>query len=266
MKRYLLGCLFISLLGLTGYAQTGISVSDPRVYFEANPGETVTKRISVTNVSEKSYMDISLSLADWTYNEFGENVILPPDSLPTSFVKWISINEGSYFSLKPGETKELTINATVPSGYNGENTSVRTALLFASQMNPSEDIDSEGTSIKISVRSGVKLYFRSKNPQIKSLEITGLKFDAQRKTLLLSFENKGNIWTDGIVYTDLLNTRNGKEVKVEEFVFYTLPGNKRTAAIQLPKDLSKGDYVATVLINYGDDAEMEAAELKFSYE
>ncbi len=264
--RYL--CIFLFSLTLSKglLAQTGISVSTPRVYFQGKAGETVTQKITVRNVSEKSQLELALSLQDWTYNDLGENIVLPPDSLPISFVNWVTVSEGSYFSLKPGEEKELHLNVTVPADLDQKNTDVKTALLFVSQMNPSEDVDSEGTNIKISVRSGVKLYFRPSKPEMRSIEVTGLRFDQDRKELELSFDNLGNTWTDGKIYTSLLNTATGKEITMEEFIFYTLPGKKRISRIELPQEVAKGNYVATVLINYGDDSEMAAAELSFSYE
>ncbi len=264
MKRYW-SFVFLSLSISASFAQTGISVSTPRVYFQGNPGQTISEKIVIKNVSEKSEMELALSLSDWTYSETGENIVLPPDSLPISFTDWVSITEGSYFLLKPGEEKELTINVTVPQALSSA-INVNTALLFVSQMNPSEDVDSEGTNIKISVRSGVKLYFRPAKTARKSLEITGLSFDFVQKNLQLTFDNSGNIWTDGTINTDLLNTSTGESTRIPEIVFYTLPGMKRISRIQLPQDLKKGNYVATVLLNYGDDTEIQAAELSFSYE
>ncbi len=263
------GFLFLFLLCggfLCGHSQTGISVSPPRAYFEIGPGQTGTEKISVTNASKTTVLDLALSLADWGYDEKGNNVILPADSLKTSFAKWIVIREGSYFSLKPGETRDLTINVVVPPVLP-EDISTFTALLFVSQMNPVDDVNAQGSSIKVSVRSGIKLYLRSTvKPRDNKLEITGLKFDSQAGHLQLEFHNMSNVWTDGVVYTDLLNTGTGKTVKIEEAGFRTLPGDRRVMFIPLPGGLTRGNYTATVMIDYGNNSEMEAAELKFTYE
>lgn len=263
------GFLILSFLFggvMCNYAQTGISVSPPRVYFEILPGQTGTEKVSVTNSSKTTVLDLAVSLADWDYDEIGGNRILPPDSLPSSFAKWVSVSEGSYFSLKPGETRDITINIAVPTNLNPE-FPVYTALLFVTQMNPMDDVNAQGSKIKVSVRSGIKLYFRPKGlTKAKKLEITGLKFDAQAANLELIFRNQSNIWTDGVIYTDLLNTGTGKSFKIEEAGFLTLPGDKRTVRIALPKDLPKGNYTATIMMDFGNESEMEAAELKFTYE
>lgn len=251
---------------LYGYAQTGISVSPPRVYFETGPGRTVSEKVSVTNASKTTVLDLSVSLGDWAYDENGGNLILPADSLKNSFAKWVTVSEGSYFSLKPDETKELTINVSVPPTLSPE-IPAYTALVFVTQMNPVDDVNAQGSQIKLSVRSGIKLYFRSNaTAKVKKLEITGLKFDPKAEALELTFQNQSNVWTDGVIYTDLLNTGTGKPVKIEETGFRTLPGDKRIVRIPLPKDLAKGSYTATIMMDFGNESEMEAAELKFTNE
>jgi len=251
---------------LHSYAQTGISVSPPRLYFEVRPGQTATEKVSVTNASKTTVLDLSVSLADWAYDENGSNLILPADSLPNSFAGWVTVSEGSYFSLKPGETRDLTVNVTVPSVLDPKYAAY-TALLFVTQMNPVDDVNAQGSNIKVSVRSGIKLYLRSAAvPKDRKLEITGLRFDSSASRLVLTFQNRSNVWTDGIIYTDLLNTGTGKSVKIEETAFLTLPGDKRVLQIPLPKDLPKGNYTATIMMDFGNDSEMEAAELKFTNE
>ena len=261
--------LILSLLFggvLHNYAQTGISVSPPRVYFELRPGQTGTEKVSVSNTSKNTILDLSVSLADWNYDENGNNIISPADSLPNSFTKWVTIREGSYFSLKPGETRDLTVNVSIPASADLK-FSAYTALLFITQMNPVDDVNAKGSQIKVSVRSVIKLYYRPMGlSKVKKLEITDLKFDSEKSSLTLNFRSQGNVWTDGVIYTDLLNTGTGKSFKIEETPFLTLPGDKRVIHIPLPKDLPKGNYTATIMMDFGSDSEMEAAELKFTYE
>ena len=220
----------------------------------------------MTNASKTTVLDLSVSLADWSYADDGSNLILPADSLINSFAKWVTVIEGSYFSLKPGETRDITVSVAIPATVDPK-ILVYTALLFVTQMNPVDDVNAQGSQIKLSVRSGIKLYYRPTGPsKIKKLEITDLKFDPQADKLTLTFQNQSNIWTDGVIYTDLLNTGTGKSVKIEEMGFRTLPGDKRVTHISLPKNLPKGNYTVTIMMDFGSDSEMEAAELKFTYE
>ena len=49
-------------------------------------------------------------------------------------------------------------------------------------------------------------------------------------------------------------------------IFYSMPMDHRKVYIKMPDKLEKGNYTATVLIDYGDENNLEAAELDFVYE
>lgn len=247
-------------------AQTGISVSPPRLYFESAAGVSNTEKVTVTNVSAKNSLDLAVSLGDWEYDVKGENQMHPANSLPTSCTGWITIKkEDTYFSLAPGERRDIEITITSPTAAK-DNLSAHTALLYVSQMNPVDDVDSKGANIKVSIRSGIKIFHKKPEATKKKLEITDLKFDAAKKTLNLSFENQAEIWVDGKVNADILNAGNGKKTTLNPIVFYTMPGNKRQMEIALPTTLEKGKYTASVLVDYGDAENLELGELNFSYE
>ncbi|SHG03891.1 fimbrial biogenesis chaperone [Dysgonomonas macrotermitis] len=256
---------FLTGSPLTGLAQTGISVSPPRVYFEADPGQTTTEQVVVTNVSAKTVLELAVTLADWQYDEFGQNMIYQADTLSNSCASWVNLNGNSYLSLKPGESKTLDISITAPEGLTAD-VPVHTAMLYVTQMNPVDDIDEHGANIKVSVRSGIKLFQRTSVLREKKIEIVNLTYNKDVKHMLLMFNNDGNVWTDGNISVDLFNKTTGKETQLENIVFYSMPGDKRNLIIQMPGKLEKGNYTATILIDYGDDNNMEAAELAFAYE
>lgn len=189
------------------------------------------------------------------------------DTLPTSCAAWINIpQEQIYFSLEPGETKEIDIRISVPAAVTDSLVPVRTVMLFFTQMNPVDDMNSQGANIKVNVKSGVKLYVRPRLPRSTKIEITDLLFNRQSRNIELYIETKSNIWTDGTIYSDVLNTSDGKKIQLQDIVFYTLPGNKRKILAALPKNMTKGKYVASYIIDYGNENQVEAAELSFLYE
>ncbi|SFW25719.1 P pilus assembly protein, chaperone PapD [Sinomicrobium oceani] len=254
------------LLAVSLRAQTGISVSPPRIYFQGSPGESKTETVVITNASTKNRLDLSVGLGDWGYSFTGENMMYPADSLSTSCAGWVSIGkDDAYFSLNPGEKREIDISINPPETAS-DSIPVRTAMLYVTQMNPVDDVDDKGGRIKVSVRSGIKLYYRNEGPKQKRLEIYDMKYVKEEKMIHLFFENTGNIWTDGIAYTDLVNTSNGQKRTLDHLVFYTLPGNRRELLISLPDMLENGKYVASVIVDYGDDNALEMAELTFTYE
>ncbi|MEO8254223.1 MAG: molecular chaperone [Flavobacterium sp.] len=247
-------------------AQTGISVSPPRVYFESNPGSSNTQKVTVTNVSQKNSLDLAVSLGDWEYDEKGENMMYAANTLKNSCANWISVkNSDNYFTLAPGERKELEITIT-PVKTPTDSLSVHTAILYVSQMNPVDDLDSKGANIKVSIRSGIKIFHTFSNTLTKKVEIENLKFDQKTNNLNLKFKNQSPTWIDGKISTEIINTKTGKKVTVNDVIFYTLPGNLRELSIPVTEAFEKGSYTASVIIDYGDANQLEMAELNFNYE
>lgn len=261
-KLVLLFCFFI----IQGYAQTGISVSPPRVYFDTSSGASSTQKVTVTNVSQKNNLDLAVSLGDWEYDEKGENMMYPANTLQNSCASWISVKkEDNYFSLAPGERKELEVTLT-PIKTATDTLSAHTAVLYVSQMNPVDDFDSKGANIKVSIRSGIKIFHTFSNSLTKKIEIEDLKFDKSTNNLNLKFRNQSKIWVDGKISTEIINTKTGKKIVANGVVFYTLPGNLRKISIPVTEALEKGSYNASVIIDYGDASQLEMAELNFNYE
>jgi hypothetical protein len=139
-------------------------------------------------------------------------------------------------------------------------------MLFVTQMNPVEGVDAQGAAIRINVRQGIKIYRKGNVLEIKKIEIENLAYDKETNSLALTFSNAGNIWINGRVTATLFNQSSGRESLVDEVNFYTMPGDRRIMLIPFRNVLEKGKYIATVMIDYGDETTLEAAELQFAYE
>ncbi|MGE6394088.1 fimbrial biogenesis chaperone [Chryseobacterium scophthalmum] len=258
--------LLIYFLMIQISAQTGISVSPPRIYFESAAGSSSTQKITVTNVSSKNTLDLAVSLGDWDYDEKGENRMYAAGTLKNSCASWVNIKkDDNYFSLGPGERKDIEVTLTQPN-INQDKLSAHTAVLFVSQMNPVDDVDSNGAKIKVSIRSGIKVFHKAPEVTKRKIEIKDLKFDSSKKLLNITFENQSDIWTDGKIITDIINTSTGKKITIDPIVFYTLPGNIRKVSIPIDKLTEKGSYNVSVIIDYGDNETLEMGELNFNYE
>lgn len=256
----------ICFITLQLQAQTGISVSPPRIYFDSSPGSSGTQKITVTNVSKKNALDLAVSLGDWEYDEKGENQMAPANTLKNSCANWVSVkNSDNYFTLAPGERKDLEVTITAPKNVT-DTLSVHTAVLFVSQMNPVDDFDSNGGNIKVSIRSGIKIFHTYSTTLSKKIEIEDLKFNQSTNNLNLKFRNESKIWADGKIFTEIINTKTGQKIAIDTIVFYTLPGNVRKLNIPITQLLEKGAYNASVIIDYGDSSQLEMAELNFNYD
>ena len=248
-------------------AQTGISVSPPRTYFTLAKGQTETKTVLVSNPSKTNTLELSVSFNDWQYDQFGNNVISEAGTLATSNVAWINVLPQSFFSLAPGASHELQIQMKVPENAD-TNIPVHTSMMYITQINPSDGVNEQGANIKIAVRSGVKIYHRFASNRQPNIEISNFAYSKGEnpERIKISFNNDGNVWADGTISCDLLNQDTGKKVKLEDVVFYSMPGDKRDIYLQLPETLEKGKYIATALIDYEEASAVKLAELSFTYE
>lgn len=263
-KLFLFSLLFISATAIST-AQVGLSVSPPRVYYSIAEGESGVQKILINNISKEHPMDLAITFGDWVYDEYGNNVMFPPDSLDNSCASWLSIPEGTYLTIQPGESHEIEVLMNVPRGISSEN-NVQTAMLYVTQMNPVDGVDAQGAAIRINVRQGIKIYRRGLLADRRELEITDMTFNRESKNIVVAFNNNGNIWTDGVIKTSLFNQTSGKETSLNELPFFTMPGNSRKVMIPTGDNLEKGNYTATVILDYGDETILVAAELEFRHE
>lgn len=258
--------LFFVFAPFIAYSQTGISVSPPRSYFTLGPGQSETKKILVSNPSKTNTLELSVSFNDWEYDSLGNNVVVEAGKLTTSCASWIDILPQSFFSIGPGASHEIDVRMTVP-GTIHDSIPVHTAMVFITQINPSDGVNEQGANIKIAVRSGVKIYYRNSVKRDANIDIKNFAYNKSNpKQLKFSFSNIGNIWTDGTITCELLNQETGKKVKLNDVVFYSMPGNSRNVFLELPESLDPAKYIATAIVDYEHAASVKIAELSFNYE
>lgn len=263
MKKEHLLFVFI-LLSTIILAQSGISVTPPRNYFTLNPGEKEKKIIQVSNLSSTDNLEFAISFNDWVYDENGSNKVVEANTLENSCSSWINVFPSNVFSLAPNEKKEIEIEMTVPDTIN--DTPVHTTMMYITQTNTTNGRNSAGEKIKFSLRSGVKIYQRRNIQQDLNIEFIDYKYIKEENKLVIDIDNLGNIWADGIIMNELVNQDTGKVTELKDVVFYSLPGDKRTLVIALPKDLPVGKYIATSTVDLGDANDSKVAELIFDYE
>jgi P pilus assembly chaperone PapD len=246
------------------FAQAGITASPSRLFF--SPGNKTEQTIVVINPSADKNLEVGISLNDWKYDSLGNNVIFGSGELENSCAKYIKILPSAFFTLAPGESKNVSVSVLgVP---DDPNVPVRTAMLYLTQLNPGDATNENGAAIKVTVRMGVKVYFSSKVNATSDIEITNFTTQEEKnvtKGLRLTFDNTGQMWLNGTIRFDFLNKATGKKHTLTPAEFYSLPGDKRIFDTALPKDMEKGKYTATAIVNYGQNDELKIAEIDFDY-
>lgn len=266
-RNSLICCLL--LLGENVFAQAGMTVSPGKIYYKLSSGAGGTRKVLVSNPNSKE-LQVGVSINDWNYDAYGNNQTYDAGTLKTSCADWLQVLPGSYFSLQPGEQKELSIVFTVPANADTA-IPVHTAMLFLTQLNPGDSRSQEGGLIKVSVRMGVKIYHTFSQIEERSIEV--LNFTDQKSKdpknpggfLELEVENNGKIWLESKIKWELLNMQTGEKTTLTDQDSYSLPGDRRLVRQILPSGLKKGHYNATAIINYGNKDELKVVELEFDH-
>lgn len=258
----ILAFFFFSAMEL--FAQAGITASPSRLYF--SPGNKSEQTIVVINPSNDKNLEVGITLNDWEYDSVGNNVVYGGGERPNSLSKYIKILPSAFFTLAPGESKNVIVGvAGVPEDAN---IPVKTAMLYLTQLNPGDGKNENGAAIKVTVRMGIKVYYTSKVGAAPDVEITNLVTNQAKDTvngLRLSFDNTGQLWANGTIKFEYLNKATGKKYTSTPAEFYSLPGDKRIFDTEFPKGMEKGKYTATGIVNYGSNDEIKIAEIDFDY-
>ncbi|WP_411272880.1 hypothetical protein [Daejeonella sp.] len=271
MKKLLCMLLAVALVAshYELWAQAGMTVSPGKLYFKLSPGASATQKIVVSNPNNKE-LEIGVSMNDWNYDTLGNNQTYDAGILKSSGAAWVQVMPGSYFTLQPNEKRELDIIFTVPADAN-TSIPVHTAMLFLTQLNPGDAKAADGTSIKVSVRMGVKIYHAFSQVEEKDIEVVNftdilpvLEDKITGGFLELNLQNTGKMWLEGKVKWEILNTQTGARTKLDDQDIFSLPGDKRIVRQALPSNMAKGKYTATAVINYGNKDELKLVELEFA--
>src|SRR5215471_15589651 len=116
MKNTIYAAAIITILSAfictDAQAQAGITASPSRLYFTKSGAKA--QKIVVTNPSDLP-LEVGVTISDWKYDSVGNNQIYDAKKLPTTAASSIKVLPGSYFTLKPKEQKEVTVQFS-PSG------------------------------------------------------------------------------------------------------------------------------------------------------
>ena len=261
----LLLLLLTSSASQSSFAQAGISSSPAKLYYRLPPGASGTEKILVENPMDKD-LEVGVTIGDWKYDSLGENQLMDAGTLNSSCASWLTVPDGTFFTLKAHERKELKIIMKAPLNTD-TSVSVHTAMLYLTQLNPGDAVTDDGAAIKVTVRMATKIYHAYSSAAQPDVEIADFKLlpPGNTKTpgiLKIGLQNTGKLWLEGVVKMDLLNAATGKKIKMDGIKFYSLPGDYRVLSSALPANTPEGHYTVTAVVKYEQSDELKLAELE----
>ena len=252
----------------------GVAVAPAMVKFTTIPGYSDTKYVTVTNDTKKSEK-FKISVSDYEMSDRGAVTQLPSNiSHAYGLTRWISVSP-SFVELAPGEAKKIAVTLAVPD--SAEAYRAGWAMLIIDEMKERQAItpkNADGKTIAMGIvpTFGFAVYMFQNPPNVKvnKLELSKLLFKANpdktqnsKGTIYATAFNSGDGLGFSRMYIQLTNINNGYKTKLSSKQFTIFPKTERNFDFALPGELPKGKYIASVVLDFGSDETLEAAELEF---
>lgn len=254
----------------------GVAVAPAMVKFTTIPGYSDVKYVTITNDTKKPEK-FKISVADYEMNDKGSVKQMPTNIFHEyGLSKWITISP-SFVELRPGEAKKIAITLSVPDSANAYRAGW--AMLTIDEMKERQAIapknaDGKNMAMGIIPTFGFAIYMFQNPPNVKvnKLELTKLKYVSNdqsnnnvtsRGTIYASAKNVGDGLGFSKMYIELTNINNGYKTKLSSKQFTIFPKMERNFEFQLPGELPSGKYIGSVVLDFGSDESLDAAEIEF---
>ena len=247
----------------------GVSISPSSLRFSVKPGSTLSKEVKITNDTKGSYK-FQIGFSDFTMDKNGKPGGIKASESKYTLSKWVTVSP-SYFELKPGEVKKLTVTIDIPNN-DTANIAAWTIMMVDQIVDRTTPLDPKDKSkntlamgIAPSFGFGVYIYQNPPNVKVNSVEIQNFKYtdESGKKNITMYVKNSGDGIGFCLSYVELTNLKTGKQEKLATKQYTILPGFFRDFQYPLPNNIAKGKYSAVGVLDFGSKTQIETAELEF---
>lgn len=245
--------------GDSEYYGPTIIASDPQLVEVNIPvGGYRSSSVTVNNQNEEP-IQVQSYIKDLKFQPDGEMQIMDSGTAERSCADWVSIQPAK-FQLAPGASKKIILRVRIPDGADGGHYGklvFETSPLSAKAKtpSPSELETSLGSTLMVIVPGTTKI-----KGAITTFE-SSLIGNGKPPEFKISFNNTGNVHTrpTGVIRIKDYMGDVVHEQSLGKNVPFVLPGNTRQIKeIYNGKELPAGKYSAIVVINSGDEADVQA--------
>lgn len=266
MKR--LTVILFALLCSTFAKSQDFEVSPLKFYFNAEPGESQTKFLSIKNHAGKSETFI-LNISDYVIDNKGQGKYEEAGSMKNSIADWISIAP-SFFELAPQEEKQIAITIQQPA----DEYSSKWGVIFARTAQEQTAFTADknvSAGMAISSRIAIMVYQtpgsnKNYKATISNMSEITAKDDTVR-TFSAIVNNMSDVITDCTVAMIATDINNGEEYEFPKMAFTMYPKNSRKVEMTLPNGkLPKGTYSLAAILDYGSKTNLEGTQIIITVE
>jgi len=239
-------------------------MSPTRLFFTGNPGEKVTKTVTLQNSSDKDYV-FNLNYKDWVREEDGNKVYLEAGSSKISNASWVSTLENTV-TVPAKSTKEIVVTMQIPA--NASQSAVTNSMLFFTQLPQQADKArvQNGIGIITLFEVGLHIFYTPPGNHVKSLDITNISEvnNSGNRKVAVSIHNDGNTINDATVEFELTNKDSGQEIKLPAISISMLPDTNQVVQFSLPENIS-GNFLGVAIIKMAESNDLRVGEKNFKF-
>jgi len=255
--------IFILLFGVIPHLifSQNFEVAPVRVSFNALPGETQSRTVTVKNHSNQRET-ITLRLQDFLVQRDGQMETLPAGSTRNSIATWVNLNP-SFLTLEPNETQTIQVNLQAP---NDDFTSKWGLLSFAVSNEQTAFSADRGVQagLSLSGRIDIFLFYNPASSDPGRIEISNLvetnKGTATERHFNVNIDNYGDRITTGRVFLIASNIDTGFEKRYKTVDVMVYPQSTRTIELSIPIDLPPGRYSLAAILDYPGSTSLKGTQ------
>jgi P pilus assembly chaperone PapD len=258
--KFLLIVIFSGLLLICN--SQDFEVAPVQLYFNADPGESQDKVITIKNhASEKS--SFILNISDFEITTDGLKEYKPANSTKKSIANWISISP-SFFELEPNQERQVSISVQPPTDDDGS----RWGAIFVRTAKEKTAFDAGeklSAGVTVSSRIAVQVYQTSKSNRNLKAKIDQLREinseDSTERWFSAIVTNLSDIIVHCKVFLIASNITTAKENQYPAVQFDAYPRKTQKIILKMPKGLPNGTYALAAVLDYGSTVNLEGTQM-----
>ena len=244
-----------------------VSLSPSRVYFKASPGEVKKQVVHVTNNSDVK-QSFSITFGDFSATGIdGKTQMMKAGDSEHSCSEYMNASP-SFFELTPGKSQDVEVIMDLPNLPEANKVKWGTMMLKLTKEKTEANTaskDGVGMGILETFQFVVHIFQTPPSVTLKQAEIDNFKEISVQgdsvRTLALISKNTGDAILDCATYLEFSNLKTGYELRTKPAAFTMLPGGGRQMKFVVPKELPKGSYTVTAVVDIGSKDALQAAEM-----
>jgi len=237
-------------------------VAPVRVNFNAEPGESQSRTVTVKNHSSRRET-ITLRMSDFLVQRDGRMENLPAGSTRNSIATWVTLNP-SFMELEPNESRTIQVNLQAPNDDFASKWGILSFVTTAEQTVFSADRELQA-GVSVAGRIDIYLMYNPATSEPGRIDISNLQEiesqNPEERRFSVNLENPGERVTIGRIFLIASNMLTGEEKRFRTVEVTTYPQTSRAVELTMPNTLPPGKYSVAAILDYTGSTSLKGAQI-----